>query len=96
MEEERGLRQPYTKNQRVVKTYNIRKELKALRKQHKEASEEERAPLAELCPMFRKRLLILRLAEGGTEEEEGQEVSCSHQQPLWLSQTELQWTPGHY
>ncbi|KAK0134731.1 Retrovirus-related Pol polyprotein from type-2 retrotransposable element R2DM [Merluccius polli] len=63
VEEERRPKQPYTKNQRAVKIHNIRKELKALKKQHKEASEEERGPLAELRHMLRKRLLVLRRAE---------------------------------
>lgn len=63
VEEERRPRQPYTKNQRTVKLHNIRKELRALKKKHKKASEEERAPLAELCLVLRKRLLGLRRAE---------------------------------
>ena len=63
VEEERAAKQPYFKNKRAVKIHNIRKELKALKKQHKAASEEERAPLAELRLMLTKRLLILRRAE---------------------------------
>lgn len=63
VEEERGVKLPYIKNQRAIKIHNIRKELKTLKKQHKEASEEERAALAGLRQMLRKRLLILRRAE---------------------------------
>lgn len=63
VEEERAAKQPYTKNQRAVKIHNIRKELKALKRQHKAASEDEHAQLAELCLILRKRLLILRRAE---------------------------------
>lgn len=63
VEEESVAKQPYFKNQRAVKIHIIRKELKALKIQHKAASEEERAPLAELRVMLRKRLLILRRAE---------------------------------
>lgn len=40
VEEERGARQPYTKNQLAVKIH-VRQELKALTKQHKEARQEE-------------------------------------------------------
>lgn len=43
-----ALHQPYTKNQRAVKIHNIRKEVRALKKQHKAAGEEECARLAEL------------------------------------------------
>ena len=63
VEEERAAKQPYFKNQRAVKIHNIRNELKALKKRHKAAREEERAPLVELRLMLRKRLLILRRAE---------------------------------
>lgn len=63
VEKERGAKQPYSKNQRAVKIHNIRKELKALKKQHKEARGEECAPLEELCLMLRKRLLTLCRAE---------------------------------
>lgn len=63
VEEERRARQPYTMNQQAVKIHNIRKELKALTKQHKETRQEERAPLAELRAMLRKRLLTLRRVE---------------------------------
>lgn len=63
VEEERGARQPYSMNQRAVKIHNIRTELKALTKQYKVARQEERAPLAELRTVLRKRLLTLRRAE---------------------------------
>lgn len=59
VEEDGRAKQPYPKNQKAVKFHNIRKELKALKKQHKAAHEEKRAPVAELCIMLRKRLLIL-------------------------------------
>lgn len=51
-EEEKEARQPYTKNQWAVKIHNIRKEMEAFTKQHKEASQEDRVPLAELCAML--------------------------------------------
>lgn len=60
-EEDKGARQPYTK--RAVKIPNIRKELKALTKQHEGASQEDRAPLAELRAMLRKKLLTLHRVE---------------------------------
>lgn len=62
-EEVKGVKEPYTKNQRAVKIHKIRKGLKALKKQHKEDREEERAQLAELSLVLRKRLLTLRRAE---------------------------------
>lgn len=63
IEEERGPKQPYTKKRGAVKIHNIRKELKALKKHHKEAREEERGQLDELHDMLRKRLFVLRRAE---------------------------------
>ena len=63
VEDDQGPKKPYTKNQRAVKIHNIRKELKALKKQHKEAREVKKAPLAELHLMLRKKLLTLRRAE---------------------------------
>lgn len=63
VEEERGAKQPYTRNQRAVKIHNIRKALKALKKQYKATHEGDRSPLAELCIMLGKRLLILCRAE---------------------------------
>ncbi|XP_073720025.1 uncharacterized protein [Misgurnus anguillicaudatus] len=63
VEEERGVKKPYTKNQRAVKIHNIRTELKILKKQYKASGEEERGPLEELRCILRKRLLVLRRAE---------------------------------
>lgn len=56
-------RSTYTMNQRAVKIHKIRQELKSLKRQHKEASEEQRPPLAELRAILRKRLMTLRRAE---------------------------------
>lgn len=63
VQEERGGKQPYTRNQGAGKGHTIRNELKSLTKQFKEAREEEQAPLAELRLMLRKRLLTLHRAE---------------------------------
>ena len=62
-EEKKAARTPYTMNQRAVKIHKIRQELKSLKKQHKEASEEQRPPLAELRVILRKRLMTLHRAE---------------------------------
>lgn len=50
-------------NHRAAKIHKIRQELKSLKKQHKEASEEQRHPLEELRAVLRKRLMTLRRAE---------------------------------
>ncbi len=61
VEEVKSAKKHYTKNQRAAKIHNIRKELKGLKKQYKEAGEEECGPLAELRIMLRKRLHALTL-----------------------------------
>ncbi|GAA6081618.1 uncharacterized protein LOC109140823 [Tachysurus ichikawai] len=63
VEEGRGVKKPYTKNQRAVKIHNIRVELKTLKKQYKAAGKEECGPLEELRCILRKKLLTLRRAE---------------------------------
>uniref|UniRef100_A0A3B1JAJ2 Reverse transcriptase domain-containing protein n=1 Tax=Astyanax mexicanus TaxID=7994 RepID=A0A3B1JAJ2_ASTMX len=54
---------PFTMNQRAAKIHRIRQELKSLKLQFKEASEEQRPPLVELRTILRKKLLTLRRAE---------------------------------
>lgn len=54
---------PYIKNHRAVKIHNIRQELKPLKKQHKDASEEQHSTLLELRVILRKRLMTLRRAQ---------------------------------
>lgn len=62
-EEKRPAQTTYTMNQRAVKIHNIQHELNSLKKLHKEASEEQHPPLAELQDILRKRLMTLRRAE---------------------------------
>lgn len=71
VEEERAAKQLYFKNQRAGKIR--RTELKQLKKQHKEAREEERAPLVKLRLRLRKRLLNLRRAEQHRETAKGED-----------------------
>lgn len=97
VEEERGAKQPYYKNQRAGKIH-IRKQLKALKKQHKVVSEEW-APLAELRLMLRKRLLTLcrakqhrwRQKERARKQTAFINNPCVHQAAL---RAEKSWTPS--
>lgn len=63
LEEKRTAKLPYTMNNRASKIHQLRQELKSLRRQYKEAREEERGPLEELCSIIRKKLTTLRRAE---------------------------------
>ena len=54
----------YNKNRRANTIQELRKQLRTLRKQHKQASEEERQPLAELREILRTKLKSIRRAEG--------------------------------
>lgn len=62
-EEQRATQTPYIKNHRAVKIHNIHQELKPLKKQHKDASEEQHSTLLELRVILRKRLMTLRRAQ---------------------------------
>ncbi|KAL7836371.1 hypothetical protein AOLI_G00276550 [Acnodon oligacanthus] len=55
-EEEKSSRTSYAKNQRAMKIHNIRKEMKALKSQHKGAGEEEHIGLAQLMCILRKKI----------------------------------------
>ena len=77
VEEGRGVKRPYTKNQRAVKIHNIRLELKTLKKQYKAAGEEECGPLHELRCILRKKLFILRRAEQTRRERARKRVNLS-------------------
>lgn len=62
-EEKKSSGTSYSKNQRAVKIHNIRKEMKAVKSQHKVAGEEERIGLAQLMCTLRKKIRVLRRAE---------------------------------
>ena len=47
---------PYCKNRRKIQMKNLRQELKALKKQHKRASSEEKIPLVEVRDILRRKL----------------------------------------
>lgn len=61
--EKRAAMNQYTKNRRADKITQLRQELRDLKKQFKNASEEEKPGLAELRCVLRKKLLTLRRAE---------------------------------
>ncbi|RXN19664.1 reverse transcriptase [Labeo rohita] len=63
VEEKRSTPTTYSMNHRAAKIRKIRQELKSLKKQYKEASEEQRPPLEELRAVLRKRLMTQRRAE---------------------------------
>ncbi|CAJ1076456.1 uncharacterized protein LOC119779116 [Xyrichtys novacula] len=63
LEEKKATKLPYTKSNRANKIHQLRQELKTLRRQFKEAREEERGPLSELRGILRNKLMTLRRAE---------------------------------
>ena len=63
LEEKKAAKAPYTMNNRATKILQLKKELKSLRRQYKEASEEERDALSELCRILRKKLTTLTRAK---------------------------------
>ena len=63
LEENKAAKAPYTMSNRVTKILHLRKELKSLRQQYNEASEEERDALSELCRIVHKKLTTLTRAE---------------------------------
>ncbi|XP_038154112.1 uncharacterized protein LOC119791846 [Cyprinodon tularosa] len=63
LEEKKSGRLPYTMSNRAHKIHQLRKELRVLRRQFKQAREEERGPLSVLRNILRKKLLTLRSAE---------------------------------
>ena len=77
----------YTLNQRAVKIHKIRQELKSLSKQYKEASEEQRPPLAELQAILRKRLMS-RMAPKAPNGE-SQEMCFFYTSPFGLTKSLL-------
>ena len=63
LEEKRAAKLPNTMNNRASKIHRLRQKLKSLRRQYKEAREEERGPLTELRSIISKKLTTLRRAE---------------------------------
>ena len=62
-EEKKSSGTSYSNNQRAVKIHNIRKEMKALKYQHKVAGEEECIGLTQLMCILRKKIRVLHRAE---------------------------------
>ncbi|XP_061896860.1 uncharacterized protein LOC133645950 [Entelurus aequoreus] len=63
VEEDKPISSNYTMNRRAEQIHQLRQELRSLARQYKAASEEEKAPLAELRNIIRKKLTTLRRAE---------------------------------
>ena len=61
--EERSATSQYSKNCRAEKTSELRQELRLLKRQFKQANEDEKSGLAELRGVLRKKLQTLRRAE---------------------------------
>ena len=61
--EEKKAAKTYSLSNRATKILQLRKELKSLKQQYKEASEEERDALSELCRILRKKLTTLTRAK---------------------------------
>ena len=53
----------YCKNQRTKKVQDLKRELRAVKKKYKQASEGERQPLTELREILRAKLRTIRKAE---------------------------------
>ncbi|KAJ8014696.1 hypothetical protein DPEC_G00018330 [Dallia pectoralis] len=63
VEEKKAVNRPYIMNNRANKIHQLRRELKSLKRRFKEAREEEKCPLGELCAILCKKVMTLRRAE---------------------------------
>lgn len=81
-EEKKSSGTSYSKNQKSMKIHNIRKEMKALKSQHKVVGEEECIGLAQLMCILQKKIRVLRRAEWHRRCERARKTSGLYRQRL--------------
>lgn len=86
VEEKRSTPTTYSMNHRAAKIHKIRQELKSLKKQHKEASEEQRPPPGGVESCLEEKADDLAQGRMAPKAPKGeiQEESFVYCQPLWL------------